>query len=331
MSKSAKNSYEPPFNITPLVLNLVAEITEKIGVLSVGEASPKLRKENRIRTIQASLAIENNTLTVEQVSDIIDGKKVIGLKSEIDAVKNAVSCYNLIGKLDPYNEKDLLRAHGVMMNGLVDGAGAFRTRGVGVFKGEEAVHIGPPPQMVPELVGKLLVWLGKTEIHPLIASSVFHYEFEFIHPFADGNGRMGRFWQTLILSKWKPILGNLPVETVIKENQQEYYDSLRASDCGGDSTAFVEFMLKALIKTINMLSSSNLSDQVADQVSDQVRKLLDVLKNGEMSAKEIMSELRLKHRATFRNNYLKPALEAKLVGMKDPGSPNSPAQKYRLL
>ena len=212
------------------------------------------------------------------------------------------------------------------MRDLVEKPGSLRTGGVGVFQGNRVVHMAPPAHLVHEHLKKLLGWLEKTDEHPLVSSCVFHYEFEFIHPFADGNGRMGRLWQTLILSKWNSLFAYLPVETIVRNRQAEYYDSLGRADAQGEATVFVEFMLTALGDAVADIRS----DQVDDQVSDQVRRLLDVLGQGEKSATELMTELGLRHAPTFRKNYLSPALEAALVERTKPDAPRSPLQRYRL-
>ena len=243
-------------------------------------------------------------------------------------MKNAFAAYEQLPAWQPHAVDDLLAAHRVLMAGLVDEAGSFRTGGVGIYNDRGLVHMAPPANRVAALMADLLEWLAQGEQHPLIASCIFHYEFEFIHPFADGNGRMGRMWQTLILSRWKPLLAYLPVETVIHNRQTDYYQALAAADQAGEATPFVSFMLQALLTAIG---EAALTDQVSDQVSDQVKRLLAVIKTGEeLKAAELMMRLQLAHRPTFRNNYLNPALEHALIEMTDPDSPRSPAQKYRL-
>jgi Fic family protein len=327
--RQMSSAYKPPYSITPAVLKLVAELGEAVGRLSgpVGVPHPRLRRENRIRTIQASLAIENNTLTVEQVTAVIDGRRVLGQPREIQEVRNAFLAYEAMERWNANSQEDLLKAHGVLMATLVDAPGRFRQGGVGVYRGHEVMHMAPPASRVPALMGNLLSWLEATDEHPLVASCVFHYELEFIHPFADGNGRMGRLWQTLILRRWKPFFSYLPVESVIKDRQTEYYRTLSQSDHAGDATAFVEFMLRALLDAIRAASSS---DQVGDQVSDQVKALLKVLKSRPMGGAEAMKALGLTHRPTFRKNYIDPALEQGLIERTQPESPRSPTQKYRL-
>lgn len=323
-------SYAPPYSINPAILSLVAEIAAEVGRLGAlaGSGSvPKLRRENRIRSIHASLAIENNTLTLDQVTSVIAGKRVLGPQREIQEVKNAFAAYEAMTSWKPSALKDLLAAHRLMLKGLVDEAGKFRTRSVGIAKGKRIVHLAPPASRVPGLMKDLLGWLKRTDAHPLIAGCVFHYELEFIHPFADGNGRMGRLWQTLILSQWNPLFAFLPVETVIRDQQAEYYKILAACDKAGNSTAFIEFLLSALVVA---LRDSPSTDQVTDQVSDQVAALLRALGTKTLSALECMKRLKLSHRPTFRANYLNPALSAGLIEYTIPNKPQSRLQKYRL-
>lgn len=324
------SQYQPPLTVTPHMLALVAEISERVGLLTAqrdAALTPQLRRGNRIRTIQASLAIENNTLSVEQVTAVLDGKRVLGLPREIQEVRNAFAAYDAMPGWRPDNQADLLVAHGLLMQGLIDDAGRYRQGGVGIYRGGRLLHMAPPASRVAALMQDLLRWLGGTEWHSLIASCVFHYEFEFIHPFADGNGRMGRLWQTLILSQWRPVLAYLPVETVICAQQEAYYAALAAADQAAEATPFVEFMLEALREA---LVETSQSDQVGDQVSDQVARLLQVLPLGvALKSNELMQRLGLSHRPTFTKNYLKPALQAGLIEMTDPESPRSPVQQYR--
>ncbi|HEX2747214.1 MAG TPA: Fic family protein, partial [Verrucomicrobiales bacterium] len=228
--------FEPPFTLTPMVLDLTGRIGEEIGRqgwLRDFPLTPELRRGNRLRTIQASLAIENNSLSLEQVTAVVAGKRVMGPPKEIQEVHNAFTAYEAMEGWNPASSKDLLTAHRLLMSGLVKDAGRYRTGAVGIAQGEEIVHLAPPAARVPELMKDLLGWLKRTKVPPLVTSCVFHYELEFIHPFADGNGRMGRLWQTLILSRWKPALAWLPVESVIRERQRDYYAALAASDRAG--------------------------------------------------------------------------------------------------
>ena len=324
------SQYQPPLTLTPQMLALAAEISEQVGLLTAqreAALTPQLRRGNRIRTIQASLAIENNTLSVEQVTAVLDGKRVLGLPREIQEVRNAFAAYEVMPGWQPHSQADLLAAHGLLMQGLIDDAGRYRQGGVGIYREGRLLHMAPPASRVASLMQDLLRWLGASDWHPLIASCVFHYEFEFIHPFADGTGRMGRLWQTLILSQWRPVLAYLPVETVIRDQQEAYYAALAAADQAAEATPFVEFMLAALRQA---LVEAGQSDQVIDQVTDQVARLLQALPAGvALKSSELMQRLGLSHRPTFTQNYLKPALAAGLIEMTDPASPRSPAQQYR--
>ncbi len=324
-----KPGYAPPFTVTSQVLDLVAQIGEEIGRQgSRGGTSltPALRRGNRLRSIHASLAIENNSLSLDQVTAVIAGRRVLGPPQEIQEVRNAFAAYEAMDQWQPHSAKDLLAAHRLMMTGLVDHAGRYRSGSVGIAQGAKVVHLAPPAQRVPGLMKDLLGWLKGTDVHPLVASSVFHYELEFIHPFADGNGRMGRLWQTLILSRWKPLLAFLPVESVIRERQSEYYQALGASDKAGQSTIFIEYLLSALLQALRETAAT---DQVTDPVSDQVTALLKCLGNRTLSAVECMKRIGLSHRPTFRQNYLQPALDAGLIERTLPEKPNSRLQKYR--
>jgi len=255
----------------------VADIVELVTRWSYSDDSaltPQLRRNNRIRTIQASLALENNTLSIEQVTDVLDGKAVVGLPREIQEVRNAFAAYEQVSKWEPHSQSDLLAAHGLLMDGLVDDAGHYRKGGVGIYSDKGLVHMAPPAKMLSGLMADLVEWLASAPVHPLIASSVFHYEFEFIHPFADGNGRMGRLWQTLILSKWEPILAYLPVESVIRMRQTAYYEALAEADRIASATPFIEFMLQALhdamtevlIKT-SVITSGKTSGKIIDALN----------------------------------------------------------------
>ena len=270
-------SYQPPYTITPQIVQQVADIVELVTRWSYSDDSaltPQLRRNNRIRTIQSSLALENNTLSIEQVTDVLDGKAVVGLPREIQEVRNAFAAYEQVSKWQPRSQSDLLAAHGLFMKGLVDDAGHYRKGGVGIYSDKGLVHMAPPAKMLSGLMADLVEWLASAPVHPLIASSVFHYEFEFIHPFADGNGRMGRLWQTLILSKWEPILAYLPVESVIRMRQTAYYEALADADRIARATPFIEFMLQALhdamtevlIKT-SVITSGKTSGKIIDALN----------------------------------------------------------------
>ncbi|MBM6786030.1 Fic family protein [Collinsella tanakaei] len=242
-------AYTPPFEQTTEISNLCLEIAELVGMLHPDSAlstNPMLHRKLRIRTIRSSLMIEGNTLSEEAVTAIMDGKRVLGPEKDILEVQNAQRAYALAPSLNPHSVEDLLLAHRAMMEGLVDGAGCFRTKNVGVFDGDVLIHAGTPANYVPDLMGDLFSWLASTDLHPLLSSCIFHYEFEFIHPFADGNGRTGRLWHTMLLARWRPALAWLPVESTIRERQQDYYAALAQSNRDGSSEAFVSFMLEVI-------------------------------------------------------------------------------------
>lgn len=319
--------------MTDRITNLVAEISEQIGrirVLSHDNLNPHLRKENRIRTIHSSLAIEHNSLSLEQVTAIVDGRHILGNPNEIREVKNAYDAYEMMLSLNPYSVKDLLKAHRMMMEGLIPENGKFRSGGVGVFDGNVVVHMAPPARLVPGEIDELFAWYRSSEIHPLIRSAIFHYEFEFIHPFADGNGRMGRMWHSLLLGKWNELFYWLPIEELIRSRQQEYYEALGKSDKEADSSAFVELMLEIILDTLKETTVVGKAEKDGtDKLSPSVQKLLDAMGDEELSAAEIMDRLGLSHRPTFRTNYLNPALDQGLIEMTIPDKPSSRNQKYR--
>lgn len=315
--------YQPPYSITPAILNRVADISELLGrwsATSKNTLSPQLRRDNRIKTIQASLAIENNTLSLEQVTAVLDGKRVLGLPHEIQEVRNAFIAYEQLSDWQPDTLAHLLEAHHALMAGLLDDAGQFRQGGVGIYRGKDLVHMAPPANRVPVLMQNLVDWLSTSNIHQLIASCIFHYEFEFIHPFADGNGRMGRLWQTLILSRWNPILAYLPVETVIRKQQQQYYYALQQSDQAADSTPFIAFMLDALHTAMLevMVSDEQSSDKSSVKSSEKILQLL--AQQPTLTAKQLAEKLRLSPRAIEKNiAQLKAVGQLKRVGSAKSG------------
>lgn len=324
------DNYIPPFDITNKMFELAAKIMEQLGKLSnVNELErlPRLRKVSRIKSIHSSLAIENNTLSIKQVTDVIEGKRVLAPEDDILAVKNAFAAYKELDNINAYSLKDLLKVHGIMMNGLVSESGRMRTGDVGVFDSNgNVIHIAPPASLAREQIIQLFDWIGKSDVQMLIKSSVFHYEFEFIHPFRDGNGRMGRFWQTALLASWKPIFKYIPIESVIKDNQEEYYNVIKISTSQGKSNAFIEFMLDVILKAINDIVND--TTEHYNHLSLQIKKLMQVLETYPQSAQELMDKLGLKSREGFRKNYLNTAIEAGLVGMTIPNKPTSKSQMY---
>jgi Fic family protein len=321
--------YNPKYIITNEILNLVAQIAARVDVLSIKTGmykNPKLRRLNQLRSIHSSLAIENNSLSFEQIEALFNGKNVLAPAKDICEAQNAFEVYDRLLELNPYDEHDLLLAHKILMKDLVKVPGQYRTGHIAVVRGDEVKHIAPPANNVSGLMADLFRWTEYSEVHPLVKSCIFHYEFEIIHPFPDGNGRMGRMWQTLLLYKWKDLFAWLPVESIIYERQQEYYTSLGESNDADDCTEFIRFILQAIWDTLERYAES---DQDSDQATDQVKRLLNVLGNHTLSAIELMDLLDLKHRPTFRKNYLHPALEADLIEMTMQETPNARGQKYR--
>ncbi len=263
----------PPFNISADAINLIAEISallERHNITLEGEHGLRLRMANRIKTIHSSLAIEGNTLSEDEVRDIINGRQIVAPTRQIQEVKNAIRVYDLYSQLNPFSEKDLRKAHGIMMEALADDAGRYRSGGVGVFCETGPIHTAPPPQRVPVLMGDLFEWLKKSKDHLLIRSCVFHYEFEFIHPFSDGNGRTGRLWQSLILGRLNPLFEYIPVENMVYASQQEYYDAIAASTSEGQSGPFIDFMLREILKTLQKSIKETASEKIPNKVPNKV-------------------------------------------------------------
>lgn len=326
MARYENIKYNPPYTITPGILNQVAGISEAIGRLTVltdRVQALRLRRINRIRTIHGSLAIEGNTLSKEQITAIFEGKRVIAPPREVQEVRNALAAYDRFETWRPEAEKDLLEAHRLLMSGLIDEAGIYRRGGVGVMAGKQVIHVAPPADRVGQLMGDLFRWLAATDAHPLIASSIFHYEFEFIHPFADGNGRVGRLWQSLILARWNPLFADIPVESLVFEHQAEYYQAIQESTGQTDSAPFITFMLQMILDAV--LSPT---PEATLEVTPEVR-LLSAF-SGEMTRQQLKTALGLKDDEHFRKAYLLPALKAGLIEMTIPDKPRSSRQKYKL-
>ena len=276
------SNYQPPFTLNHAMISKIADIAELLGRWKQANNEklvPQLRRGNRIRTIQASLAIEQNTLSVEQVTAVLDGKPVLGLPREIQEVRNAFTAYEALPQWNPAVLDDLLAAHSLLLYGLTDDAGQLRQKGVGIYQNQQLVHMAPPPNQLPRLMGDLLAWLKRTDAHPLIASSAFHYELEFIHPFSDGNGRIGRLWQTLMLSHWQPMFAYLPVETVIKSRQEAYYRVLGEADQSADCSDFILFMLdalaEALTQAIDNAAVENTQETALENTQENIIQLLN--------------------------------------------------------
>lgn len=326
------SKYTPPYSVTDKMLTLVADIAEKTGLITgyrSFETRPHLRKNNRIRSIHSSLAIEANSLSIDEVSSVINGMTVIGPEKEIREVKNAYKAYNMLGQFDPYSLHDLQKMHGIMTYLTVQDSGVFRSHNEGVFNGDICIFMAPPPQFVPEQMRTLFEWMdsAKGVVHPLILSSVFHYEFVFIHPFSDGNGRMARLWQTALLSEWNPVFQYLPLESRVQEFQDGYYNAIAVCHAAGNSDVFIEFMLDKIDRTLDWALK-----QVSEQdscLSEYVQRLLDVMEyDVPYTAAQLMAALDLKSRDNFRKNYIAPALDKGLIVMGSPDKPTSRNQTY---
>ena len=324
--------YKPPFIITDKILMYVSSISEKIGrITAIGnlDTRPYLRRNNRIKSIHSSLKIEANSLSLGQVRDVINGKTVLGEQKEILEVKNAYAAYEHLSDINPYDIKDLKKIHGVMTNNILRESGEFRSGEEGVFNGDECIFMAPPAKFVPLLVSELFDWMKKNhnQVHPLIMSCIFHYEFVFIHPFSDGNGRMARLWQTAILSKWKTIFEYIPIESQIEKFQDEYYDVIAKCHINGESTIFIEFMLSQLDKILDDISIQ--FNEENEHISEAVKRLLDVMEYDiPYTSKTLMEKLGLKSREGFRKNYLNPAIEMCVIRMTNPDTPRSRNQRY---
>jgi Fic family protein len=313
------------------MLSLSISITEKITSINQYQSlkrMPILRRNTRIKSVHASLAIEANLLSIDEVRDVINGKAVLGPKQEIQEVKNAYKAYEMIKTFEGYQEEDLLKAHKVLMDLIDDNAGNYRKKGVGVFKKDIPIFIAPPEGIVPQLMKNLFEWLRKDQDTPiLIKSCIFHYELVFIHPFMDGNGRTARLWQNILLTKWNPIFEYIPIESQIQKYQDEYYSVIDMSNKEGKSDRFIEFMLKIIDETLSEINLNLKKD--TRNISDQVSRLLDIMDPDiPLSANEIMARLGIKSKETLRASYLNPALENGLIKMTIPDKPKSKNQKY---
>lgn len=325
-------AYQPPYSITNEMITKVASISEKIGQITVTgnlQSKPHLRKNNQIKSIHSSLRIEANSLSLGQVRDVINGKTVLGKQREIQEVKNAYAAYERLFEIDPYSIPCLKRFHEIMTACLVEESGAFRSGEEGVFRGDKCVFIAPPARFVSQLMQQLFDWMQQNQetVHPLILSCIFHYEFVFIHPFTDGNGRMARLWHTAILTEWKPVFEYIPIESQIEKFQDDYYAAIAVSHQEGTSNAFIEFMLRRIDGILDDVALQISEDNA--QISEYVKKLLDAMEYGvPYTGTSLMEKLGLKAREGFRRNYLRPALDMNLIQMTIPDKPNSRNQRY---
>lgn len=323
--------YKPSFFISNKMLALSISIAEKISKIETYESlkrMPILRRNNKIKSIHSSLAIEANSLSMNDVFDVISGKTVFGPQKEIQEVKNAYKAYEMIKEFDPYSESDLLKAHGILTFLTIKESGKYRNSAEGVFDGNRVIFIAPPADLVPQLMQDLFNWLkNDNEVPLLIKSCIFHYQFVFIHPFVDGNGRTVRLWQNVLLTDWNPIFEYIPIESRIQKYQNEYYDAISTCHKNGNSNLFIEFMLKMIDETLDDVFMSVKKESM--NISNQVNKLLEIMEPGiPLSANEIMANLKIKSKETLRASYLNPAIENGLVKMTIPDKPNSKNQKY---
>jgi Fic family protein len=328
-------SNKPPYTITEKAADYLAKIVETVTRLEFGtefKRDIRLHRENRLRTIHSSLAIEGNTLTLGEVTAVIEGKAVAGKQAEIKEVKNAYEAYDKIMTFDPYSIKDFLKAHELMTQGLVEESGRFRRGDVGVFAGNVAVHIGARPQFVPHLMEDLFAWAKVSELHPVLKSAILHYEIETVHPFADGNGRMGRLWQTLLLAKWNSLFAWIPMESVLHRDRPQYYKAISDSRKINDSSVFIEFTLAALYEISTEQSKHQVKHKDKHQVelTDTQHAVLQSLKNKPLSRKEIFVTIDMNGDSRSFKRHIEPLLDMGLIEMTVPEKPNSRLQKYRL-
>lgn len=324
--------YQPPFHITNTMMMQVSSISEKIGQIRAFynlEAKPHLRKNNRIRSIHSSLKIEANSLSLGQVRDVLAGHMVLGEQKEIQEVKNAYAAYEMLSDIDPLSLADLKMLHGIMTKYTVEESGVFRRGEEGVFHGDQCIFMAPPAKFVSGLMEELFDWMRREyqSLHPLILSSVFHYEFVFIHPFSDGNGRMARLWHTAILSKWRQVFEYIPIESQVEKFQDDYYEAIARCNAAGESDIFIEFMLKQIGLILDEILSQE--SGYGEQVTEYVKKLLSVMEyHVPYTATAIMERLGLKSKETFRKHYLNPAMKLGMVEMTIPEKPRSRNQRY---
>ena len=326
---------KPPYTITEKAADYLAKIVETVTRLEFGtgfKRDIRLHRENRLQTIHSSLAIEGNSLSLGEVTAVIEGKRIAGKQTEIKEVKNAYEAYDKIMTFDPYSIRDFLKAHQLMMDSLVNESGSFRRGDVGVFDGDVAIHIGARPQFVPQLMEELFGWAKESGLHPVLKSAILHYEIETIHPFADGNGRMGRLWQTLLLAKWNEIFAWIPMESVLYRNRPEYYQSIENAHHANDSGVFIEFTLSALYEIIASQEKHQVrhKDKHQVQLNDTQIQVLKALEDKTLSRKEIFAAIGMNGDSRSFKRHIEPLLTDGFLKMTVPDKPNSKLQKYRL-
>lgn len=326
------SDYVPPYKVSNRMLELVSDISEKVGKIGSHKeltSKPYLRRNNRIRSIHSSLKIEANSLSLSEVRDVINGHIVLGDQKEIQEVQNAYAAYEKIPEINPLSISDLKKIHGIMTYRTVNESGKFRKGEEGVFSGDKCIFVAPPPNMISGLMKELLSWVKKNEgtIHPLIMSAVFHYEFVFIHPFTDGNGRMARLWHTVMLYRWRNIFEYIPLESQIEKFQSDYYNAISQCHKNGNSDVFIEFMLDMIDQTLDEVITQ--IDKTNADTSEYVKRILAVMEyDVPYTANAILKALGLKSKETLRKNYINPAMELGVIRMTLPDKPNSKNQRY---
>lgn len=328
-------SSKPPYRITEKAADCLAKIVETVTRLECGtgfKSNIRLHRENRVKTIHSSLAIEGNALTLGEVAAVIEGKRVAGKQTEIKEVKNAYEAYDKIMTFDPYSVGDFLKAHKLMTGGLLEESGKFRSGDVGVFDGDVAVHIGARPQFIFGLVKDLFAWAKGSDLHPVLKSAVIHYEIETIHPFADGNGRMGRLWQTLLLAKWNTIFEWIPMESVLYQNRPQYYRAIEDARSANDSGVFIEFTLSAVLNSIIDQERHQVEHEEKHQVelTGTQRSILEALEAGTLSRREIFDTIGMNGDTRASRRHIGPLLAEGFIKMTVPDRPSSKLQRYRL-
>lgn len=315
-------SYKPPFTINAKIINLLSLISEKIGEFSLLKKQPfKLRKASRIKTLAGTLQIEGNTLDEEKITALLEGKRVLGTPREVAEARGAIELYNTMQELDFKSQKDLLKSHKILMQELLKDNGQYRKANVGVGGKSGVTHVAPPYGRVPDLMRDLFEWLKETDMHPILSSSVFHYEFEFIHPFSDGNGRVGRFWQSLILYNYKEIFANLPIESIVHQRQNEYYKALEDSGSAGESTPFIEYMLEVILDTLKDVEKKNIPNNAQQNAQQNAQEIMDEIKNDKfITIKQLSVVCKLGTRTVQKIiNELKEQNKIKRVGANKGG------------
>lgn len=321
----------PPFTISASAADSLAKVVEMVVRLELStdfKNDLRLHRANRMKTIYSSLAIEGNPLDLPSVTAVINGKRVVGPQESMREVIQAHKAYELLPSYSPYSVADFLKAHGILTNGLIEESGMFRLRDVGVFDGNKPIHFGARPQFVPNLIGELFGWAQESTLHPVIKSAIVHYEIEIIHPFADGNGRMGRLWQSCILAAWNPVFVWIPMESVVYERLGEYYQAIEKASAMNDSGPFIDFALSALLASIT--EQMNIQEGQTISLSENQKVLLKALQRGALSRKELFEALKMTNDTRSYKRLFEPLLELGYIELTIPDAKTSPNQRYQL-